>query len=156
VFVLGITATLVCVLAPTASAVGNAPIGKLGDTLRVNDGAIIADFTLIDVQPTFLQDGMLPSRGIIWRADMSVHVIKVPTPYVMAIGITYSGVTPFGDAYISQHSDAPDGLENVLINAPQGSTVNGAVFFDVYRDPMTNVIVRSAKTGDHLAQWNLA
>jgi hypothetical protein len=151
----GVVTTLALTLAPTASAVGDAPIGKVGDRLRVDLGDTVADFTLNDVQPTFLQDGMLPSRGIIWRADMTVHVIKAPTPFDMAIAITYSGVTPFADAYLSVHSAAPDGLENVLTNAPAGSTVSGAVFFDVYRDPMSNVIVRSKKSGDHLAQWNL-
>lgn len=152
----GVLVTLAVALAPSASA-GDAPIGKLGDTLRVDYDGVVAEFTLNGVSPTFLQPGMAlnRTRGIIWRADMTVRAVEVPAPFVMAVAFTYDGVTPFGDAYISEDSDAADGLENVLINAPQGSTVNGAAFFDVYRAPMSNVIVRSALSGVHLAQWNL-
>lgn len=154
----GIMTMLAGVLAPSATAVGDAPIGKLGDTLRIDYSGIVADVTLTGVEPTFLQDGMAlnRTRGIIWRANMTVHAITVPNPFVMALKFTYSGVaSSSGDAYISKHSDAPDGLENVLRNAPQGFTVSGAAFFDVYRGPLSNIVVRNPQTGVHLAQWNL-
>lgn len=141
-------------LAPVATA-GDAPIGRMGETLRVEYADFAADVTLTGISPTGLPPGMDPSRGIIWRADMTVHVVKSPTPFWLSVYLTYSGVTRYADAYVSEHSDAPDALETVLQNAPPGSTVSGAVYFDVYRDPITNVIVRSAKTGVHLAQFNL-
>jgi hypothetical protein len=158
--VFGIMTTLAGVLAPTATAVVDAPIGRVGDTLRLQYGGAVVDVTLNGVSPTVLQDGMDPARflgGTVWRADMTVHPITVPTPYFIATAFTYSGVAlSSGDAYPSQHSDAPDALETALTNAPQGSTVSGAAFFDVYRSPLSNIVVRSVKTGIHLAQWNLS
>lgn len=152
--VFGMAMTIGLLAAPAAQAV-EAPIGKLGQTLRVEYNDFAADVTLNGIQPWFLPPGMDPSRGIIWRADMTVHVVKSPTPFWLSLQLTYSGVTRYGDAYVSEHSDATDALETVLQNAPEGSTVTGAVYFDVYRDPITNVIVRSARTGIHLAQFNL-
>lgn len=150
----GMTITLGLLAAPPAHA-AETPIGTLGQTLRVEYNDFIADVTLTGLVPAPLPPGMDPSRGIIWRADMTVHVVQSPTPFWLSLQLTYSGATRYGDAYISEHSDAPDALETLLQNAPQGATVSGAVFFDVYRDPITNVMVRSAKTGVHLAQFNL-
>jgi len=42
-----------------------------------------------------------------------------------------------------------------LQNAPQGSTVGGRVFWDCYRDLVSNVVLVNPRTGEHLAQWNL-
>jgi hypothetical protein len=116
------------VAAPPASA-GDAPIGRLGDTLRVDTGKIVADVT--------------------------VHAIRVSTPFQLATDFTFDGVTPFADAYTSRRSDAPDALDSGLINAPAGSTVHGGVYWDVQRDPVSYVILLDKKTGVHLAQWNL-
>lgn len=49
---------------------------------------------------------------------MTVHVISAPNPYKLALATTFSGVTPYADAYASKHTDAPDALEKVLLNAP--------------------------------------
>ena len=51
--------------------------------------------------------------------------------------------------------DAPDALESALRNAPPGSTVDGAVYWDVYRALVTNVVLYNPQTGVHLAQWNI-
>jgi hypothetical protein len=107
-------ATLIGV--PRASA-GDAPIGHLGDTLRVDIGKMIADITVSSVQPV--------------------------------------RVTPFGDAYKSRPSDAPDALDAALANAPAGSIVRGGVYWEAYRDPVSTVVLLNKKTGYHLAQWNL-
>jgi hypothetical protein len=107
-----LAATLIGV--PRASA-GDAPIGHLGHTLRVDTGKIIADVTVSSVQP----------------------------------------VDPFADAYKSRPSDAPDALDAALPNAPAGSIVRGGVYWEVYRDPVSNVVLLDKKTGYHLAQWNL-
>ena len=56
---------------------------------------------------------------------------------------TFDGVTPFGDAYKSCPSDAPDALDAALANA------------EAYRDPVSNVVLLHKKTGYPLAQWNL-
>ena len=120
VLVTVIAATLVGL--PRASA-GDAPIGHLGDTLRVDTGKYIADVTVSSVQPVD------PPPG-------------------------FDRVTPFGDAYKSRASDAPEALDAVLANAPTGSIVRGGVYWEAYRDPVSTVVLLD-KTGYHLAQWNL-
>ena len=120
VLVTVIAATLVGL--PRASA-GDAPIGHLGDTLRVDTGKYIADVTVSSGQPVD------PPPG-------------------------FGGVTPFGDAYKSRASDAPDALDVALANAPTGSIVRGGVYWEAYRDPVSTVVLLD-KTGYHLAQWNL-
>src|SRR5580693_1603373 len=121
VLVTVIAATLVGL--PRASA-GDAPIGHLGDTLRVDTGKYIADVTVSSGQPVD------PPPG-------------------------FGGVTPFGDAYKSRASDAPDALDAALANAPTGSIVRGGVYWEAYRDPVSTVVLLDKKTGYHLAQWNL-
>jgi hypothetical protein len=121
VLVTVIAATLVGL--PRASA-GDAPIGHLGDTLRVDTGKYIADVTVSSGQPVD------PPPG-------------------------FDGVTPFGDAYKSRASDAPDALDAALANAPTGSIVRGGVYWEAYRDPVSTVVLLDKKTGYHLAQWNL-
>jgi hypothetical protein len=120
VLVTVIAATLVGL--PRASA-GDAPIGHLGDTLRVDSGKYIADVTVSSGQPVD------PPPG-------------------------FDGVTPFGDAYKSRASDAPDALDAALATAPTGSIVRGGVYWEAYRDPVSTVVLLD-KTGYHLAQWNL-
>ena len=73
----------------------------------------------------------------------------------MLTDFTFDGVTPFGDAYKSRPSDAPDALDAVLANAPAGSIVRGGVYWEAYRDPVATVVLLDKKTGYHLAQWNL-
>jgi hypothetical protein len=152
------------VAAPRASA-GDAPIGHLGDTLRVDTGKIIADVTVTSVQPVesppdfgYQRSGVFP-KGFpgsqVARADVAIHAIRVPTPFQMATDFAFDGVTPFGDAYIPRASDAPDALDSALTNAPAGSVVRGGVYWDAYRDPVSNVVLLDRKTGAHLAQWNL-
>jgi hypothetical protein len=159
------------VVAPRAIAT-DAPIGNLGDTLRVQYEDVVADVTVHDVQPApdippgwgcnGTEPGAgqghslgFPCRGYPWRAAISVHAIKVPNAYKMALAFTFDGVTPYDDAYQARHSDAPDALDAALLNAPQGSTVNGGVYWDVYRARVTNVVLLNPKTGYHLAQWNI-
>jgi Domain of unknown function (DUF1942) len=145
---------------PVASA--EAPIGNLGDTLRVNYGGIIADVTVRDVLPTDPPPGYVPNgsprwrnEGGPWRADVTVHAIDVPSPSAMALAFNFNGVTPYADAYASKNTDAPDALQYALLNAPDGSTVNGAVYWQVYRAGVTNVILLEPHSGTHLAQWNI-
>lgn len=153
------------IAAPRAHA-GDAPIGRLGDTLRVSTGSIVADITVSNVIPVPAPPGFgfqragnplygSPPDDEVWRADVAVHSIQTPTPFHMALTLTFDGVTPFADAYKSRPSDAPDALDYALTNAPAGSTVHGGVYWDVYRDPVSNVILLDRKTGAHLAQWNL-
>ncbi|MBO0864662.1 MAG: hypothetical protein J2P16_06285 [Mycobacterium sp.] len=152
------------VAAPRASA-GDAPIGHLGDTLRVDTGKIIADVTVSSVQPVDTPPAFGYQRADVFpkgfpgstidRADVAIHAITVPTPFQMATDFAFDGVTPFGDAYKPHASDAPDALDSVLVHAPAGSVVRGAVYWDAYRDPVSNVVLLDKKTGVHLAQWNL-
>jgi hypothetical protein len=157
VLVIVIAATLVGL--PRASA-GDAPIGHLGNSLRVDTGKYIADVTVSSVQPVDPPPGFgynrvgIPVKSFpnsaVMRADVAIHAIRVPTPYQMLTDFTFEGVTPFGDAYKSRASDAPDALANV----PTGSIVRGGVCWEAYRDPVSTVVLLD-KTGYHLAQWNL-
>ncbi|GBE67104.1 hypothetical protein MFM001_35660 [Mycobacterium sp. MFM001] len=152
------------VTAPPASA-GDAPIGHIGDTLRVDNGKIIADVTVSFVQPVDPPPGFgyqrsgVPVKSFpdstVERADVAIHAIRVPTPSQMAVDFSFVGVTPFADAYKPRPSDAPDALDVALMNAPAGSVVRGGVYWDAYRDPVSNVVLLDRKTGVHLAQWNL-
>src|ERR1700759_633835 len=149
---------------PRASA-GDAPIGHLGDTLRVDTGKMNADVTVSSVQPVDPPPGFGYNRvgvpfksfpnSAVMRADVAIHAIRMPTPYQMATDFTFDGVTPFGDAYKARNSDAPDALDATLANAPTGSIVRGGVYWEAYRDPVSTVVLLDKKTGQHLAQWNL-
>lgn len=153
------------VAAPHASA-GDTPIGRLGDTLRVDTGSIVADITVSSVIPVPPPPGFgfqragnplygSPLDDEVWRADVAVHTVKTSNPFQLAADFTFAGVTPLGDAYKPRPSDAPDALDHSLTNTPAGATVRGGVYWDVYRDLVSTVILLDKKTGAHLAQWNL-
>lgn len=150
---------------PTTSP--DAPIGRLGDTLRVSYedttvGAIVADVTVHDVVPSEIPPGWgwngaprWRAQGAPWRASVTVHPITVPNPYALAVTFVFNGVTPGADAYVAKHTDDPGALDVALTRAPQGSTVDGGVYWDVYRGLVTNVVLVAKNDGVHLAQWNL-
>lgn len=147
--------------APAASADLN-PIGNLGDTLRVEFKGIVADVTVRDVLPTDPPPGYAPTgsprwryEGGPWKSNVTVHVIEAPNPFITSIAFAFNGVTPYADAYAPKATDAPDALQYALQNAPPGSTVNGAVYWQVYRGLVTNVVLLNPQTGLHLAQWNI-
>jgi len=152
------------VTAPRARA-GDAPIGRIGDTLRVDTGTYVADVTVSSVQPCDPPPGFGYTRSgvpvksfpgsTVERADVTIQAVRVPNSYVMATDFSFDGVTPFADAYKPRTSDAPEALDNVIVNAPQGSIVRGEVYWDAYRDLVSNVVLLDKKTGQHLAQWNL-
>lgn len=145
-------------LAAPASAVVT-PIGRIGETLRVEFKGLVADVTVTGVAPSEVPPGFgYPPRAPryqVYRGDVVVHPIAVPTPYAQAITYQFRGVTPTGDAYEPRNSDAPDALQYALQNAPAGSTVTGGVWWDCYRDLVSNVVLVDKITGKHLAQWNL-
>jgi hypothetical protein len=154
---LAVTAGVLASPAPEAAAV--APIGRLGEVLHVDYMNVVADVAvtsvdLVDVPPGF----GYPPRGPryqVYRANVTVHVIKAPNPYITSIFFDFNGVTPIADAYKTRNTDVPDDLRAVLQNAPPGATVSGGVYWDVYRDLVTNVVLLDKVTGTHLAQWNL-
>lgn len=155
--------TAVGVAAPRAWA-GDAPIGHIGDTLRVDTGTYIADVTVsgvgaCDPPPGFGYTREGTYKGFpgstVERADVTVRAIRVPNPFVMATDFSFDGVTSFADAYKPRPSDAPDTLDRVLGNAPNGAIVRGGVYWDAYRDPVSTVVLLDHRTGYHLAQWNL-
>jgi hypothetical protein len=158
VLVTVIAATLVGL--PRASA-GDAPIGHLGDTLRVDTRKyMVSSVQPVDPPPGFGYNRVgIPVKSFpnsaVMRADVAIHAIRVPTPYQMLTDFSFDGVTPFGDAYKSRASDAPDALNAALANAPTGSIVRGGVYWEAYRDPVSTVVLLDKKTGYHLAQWNL-
>ncbi|WP_445169867.1 DUF1942 domain-containing protein [Mycolicibacterium sp. Dal123E01] len=142
-----------------ASAVVDAPIGRIGDTLRVQSGGIVADVTVTNVAPTDIPPGFgyppHAPRQQLYSATVAIHAVMVPNPSVMATMFSFRGVTPTGDAYLPRNSDAPDALQYAILNAPQGSTVGGRVFWDCYRDLVSTVVLINPRSGEHLAQWNL-
>ena len=146
-------------ISPAPAAFAVSPIGRLGDVLRVSYMSVVADVAvtsvdLVDVPPGF----GYPPRGPryqVYRANVTVHVIKAPNPYITAIFFDFEGVTPIADAYKPRNTDVPDDLRAVLQNAPPGATVSGGVYWDVYRDLVTDVVLLDKVTGTHLAQWNL-
>ena len=162
VVVAGVTAASIA--APRAWA-GDAPIGHIGDTLRVDTGDYVADVTVSTVTPCDPPPGFGYTRSgvpvksfpgsTVERADVVIHAVRVPTSFIMATNFSFDGVTPYADAYKPRASDAPDALDNVIVNAPQGSVVRGEVYWDAYRDLVSNVVLLDKKTGAHLAQWNL-
>jgi hypothetical protein len=156
--------TAIGVAAPRAHA-GDAPIGHIGDTLRVDTGTYIADVTVSSVAPCDPPPGFGYTRegvpiksfpgSTVDRADVTVRAVRVPNPYIMATNFSFDGVTPFADAYKPRASDAPDALDAALGNVPNGAIVRGGVYWDAYRDPVSNVVLLDRKTGQHLAQWNM-
>jgi hypothetical protein len=149
--------------APRVWAV-DAPIGHIGDTLRVDTGTFVADVTVSSVAPVDPPPGFGYTRegtfrgfpgSTVDRADVTIRAVRVPNPFVMATVFSFDGVTPYADAYKPRPSDAPDALDNVLVNAPNGAIVRGGVYWDAYRDPVSTVVLLDKKTGYHLAQWNL-
>jgi len=146
------------VSAAPASAV-ESPIGRIGEPLRVSFKGLVADVTVLNVELSDIPLGFgyppRPPRNQVWRANVVVHPIQVPVPYAMAITFSFRGVTPTGDAYEPRNTDAPDALSAALQNAPAGSTVSGRVWWDCYRDLVSNVVLIDKLTGQHLAQWNL-
>lgn len=142
--------------APAVLADRETPIGHIGDTLHFEYGTIGADVTVHNIEPTGVPAGMAPPRGIIWKAYVTVRPTKVPNAYALVMALKLGGVSPeTGDAYEPQRTDEPDDLNYALRNAPQGSTVNGAVYWDVYRGPVRHIVLRSTQTQVHLAQWDL-
>ena len=161
VVLIALLAALAGFMAPPASAEGTA-IGNLRDTLRVEFKGIVADVTVHDVIPTDPPPGYAATgsprwinQGGPWKAPITIHVIEAPTPFAMAKAFSFNGVTPYADAYQPKNTDAPDALQYALLNAPAGATVNGAVYWQVYRALVTNVVLLNPQTGEHLAQWNL-
>jgi len=73
----------------------------------------------------------------------------------LGISFIFKGVTPTGDAYEPRNTDAPDALQYAMQNVPAGATVAGGVWWDCYRDLVSNVVLVDRKTGIHLAQWNV-
>jgi hypothetical protein len=147
------------VVAPCAAANTDTPIGRLGDTLRVQHGNIVADVTVISVLPSDVPGGFgYPPRWPrqeVWRANIAVTAVQVPNQYTMGQKFSFHGVTLTGDSYNPRSTDAPDALQYALLGARQGATVAGGVWWDVYRDLVSSVVLLDAKTGYHLAQWDL-
>lgn len=158
------SSTAVAVISAPHALAGDAPIGHIGDTLRVDTGTYTADVTVSSVAPCDPPPGFGYTRegtykgftgSTVERADVAVRAVRVPNPFIMAANFSFDGVTPFADAYKPRASDAPDALDNVLANAPNGAIVRGGVYWDAYRDPVSTVVLLDKKTGYHLAQWNL-
>ncbi len=159
VLLIATLAALGGVVAPPASA-ANVPIGRLGETLRVEYKGLVADVSVNNIVPSVPPPGFgYPPRAPryqVYRADVTIAPVQVPTPYAMAITFSFRGVTPTGDAYEARNSDAPDALQHMMQTAVVGQTFTGGVWWDCYRDLVSNVVLIDKISGYHLAQWNVA
>ena len=159
VFLIATLAAFGGVLAPPAAA-ANIPIGRLGEPLRVQFEGLVADVSVNNIVPTPPPPGFgYPPRAPryqVFRADVTITPVQLPTPYAMAITFQFRGVTPTGDAYEPRNSDAPDALQFGMANAQVGQTFSGGVWWDCYRDLVSNVVLLDKLTGIRLAQWNVA
>ena len=146
--------------APDEAESAPSPIGRLGETLQVNFQGLVANVTVNSLAPSPIPPGFgYPPRAPryqVWRAQITVNAVKLPTPYAQLITYQFRGVTATGDSYEPRNTDAPDSLALALTNAPTGSTVSGGVWWDCYRDLISNVVLLDKITGEHLAQWNVA
>lgn len=146
------------VSAPPATA-ADSPIGTLGQKLRVQFEGLVADVTVNGILPTDPPPGFgYPPRAPryqVFRADVTITPIALPTPYAMGITFQFRGVTPTGDAYEPRNSDAPDALQYAMQAAQVGRTFTGGVWWDCYRDLVSNVALLDKITGQRLAQWNV-
>ena len=143
----------------TSVSFGQSPAGPLRITVEGGDHQQPADVTVVSVEqsevpPGFGNPPKWP-REEVWKARVVIQAVKVPHPHSMATTFVFNGVTPTGDAYQPRNSDATDALQYALLNAPQGSTVTGYVFWDCYRDLVNHVVLTDRQTGFHLAQWDL-
>jgi hypothetical protein len=97
----GLTAPGVAAVSAPRAWAGDAPIGHIGDTLRVDTGTYVADVTVSGVAPCDPPPGFGYTRegvpvksfpgSTVDRADATIRAIRVPNPYIMA--------TNFSDAY---------------------------------------------------------
>jgi len=144
--------------AAPASAV-DAPIGRLGETLRVQFKGLVADVAVTSIDPSPVPPGFgYPPRAPryqVYRGNVTITPVALPTPFAMAITFQFRGVTPTGDAYEPRNSDAPDALQYGMQAAQVGRTFTGGVWWDCYRDLVSNVVLIDKITGKHLAQWNV-
>src|SRR5262249_62219271 len=111
-------------IAPPASAEGT-PIGNLGDTLHVDFKGIVADVTVHDVIPTEVPPGWGWNGSPRWRAQgrpgkapITIPALRAPNPHAMAPAFTFTGVTPYADAYVVQHTGPPHSLQGAPRNPP--------------------------------------
>jgi hypothetical protein len=158
VLLVAVLAVATGLTAAPASAV-EAPIGRLGETLRVKFKGLVADVNVTSIDPSDVPPGFgYPPRAPryqVYRANVTITPVQLPTPFAMAITFQFRGVTPTGDAYEPRNSDAPDALQYGMQAAQVGKTFSGGVWWDCYRDLVSNVVLIDKITGEHLAQWNV-
>lgn len=158
VLLVAVMAVAAGVTAAPASAV-EAPIGRLGETLRVQFKGLVADVAVTSIDPSEVPPGFgYPPRAPryqVFRGNVTITPAQLPTPFAMGITFSFRGVTPTGDAYEPRNSDAPDALQYGMQAAQVGKTFSGGVWWDCYRDLVSNVVLIDKITGQHLAQWNV-
>ena len=149
-----------------ARRAGDAPIGHIGDTLRVDTGTYVADVTVSSVAPCDPPPGFGYTRSgvpiksfpgsTVNRADVTVRAVRVPNSFIMATNFSFDGVTPFADAYKPRNlRRARRAGQRAGAMRRRGRSCAAAVYWDAYRDPVSIVVLLDRKTGQHLAQWNL-
>ena len=82
------------VLAAPAAAI-DAPIGRLGETLRVEFMGVVADVTVHDILPSDVPPGFgYPPRAPryqVYRANITIHAVEMPVPYAIGAVVLVQG-----------------------------------------------------------------
>src|SRR5690606_20629967 len=82
----GLTVLGGVVAGPATAA--DSPIGRIGDTLRVEYDGLVVDVTVHAVRPSPVPPGFgyppRPPRHEVWRADVTVHPIRVPMAHLLS------------------------------------------------------------------------
>ena len=89
------------------------------------------------------------------RADVTIRAIRVPNPYHHGHRFQLRRGHPVRRRLQAPGLRRPDALDDALVKRRPGAIVRGGVYWDAYRDPVSNVVLLDKKTGYHLAQWNL-
>ena len=141
-----------------ARAAGDAPIGHIGDTLRVDTGTYIADVTVSSVAPCDPPPGFGYTRERRSGQKLSrQHRRARRRDRPRGQGAqSVSSWPPTSASTESPRSPTPTSREPPmpptrwtpsLGNAPNGAIVRGGVYWDAYRDPVSNVVLLDQQDG---------
>ena len=162
VFLIAVITAVGIGVAPPAAAAG-VPIGNLGETLRVEFKGIVADVTVHDVAPhrpaaRLRADGLAALAGPRWPVACECHRARDPgaEPVHHVDRIRRSTASPPTATRTHRRTPTrPTPCSTRCRTRLQGRRSTARVYWQVYRDLVTNVILLNPQTGTHLAQWNI-
>jgi hypothetical protein len=140
VVLVALLAAIAGFVAPAASAEVT-PIGNISDTRRVEFKGIATVHDVIPTDPrrATAPDGFAAVDQRRWPLEGPGHRPHDPGAHSLRDGhrVRLRRRPPYADAYTPKNTDALDALQYALQNAPPGATVNGAVYWQMYRALVT-------------------